>query len=77
MIYVHIYHTMASNGINEYALIYCRSYKMGNHLQNGDKSTLLSLDLNMFSEDAVTTESGNEFQMCITLIEKKFERKLW
>ena len=25
MIYVHIYHTMASNGINEYALIYCRS----------------------------------------------------
>ena len=47
------------------------------HLQNGDKSTLLSLDLNIFSEDAVTTESGNEFQMCITLIEKKFERKLW
>ena len=29
----------------------------------------------IFSEDAVTTESGNEFQMCITLIEKKFERK--
>ena len=32
--------------------------------------------LNIFSEDDVTTESGNEFQMCITLIEKKFERKL-
>ena len=51
---------------------------MGNFLQNGDKSTLLSFrNLNIFSEDAVTTESGNEFQMCITLIEKKFERKLW
>ena len=28
---------------------------------------MLSLDLNIASEDAVTTESGNEFQMCITL----------
>ena len=50
---------------------------MGNTYKMEDKSTLLSLDLNIFSEDAVTTESGNEFQMCITLIEKKFERKLW
>ena len=35
------------------------------HLQKGDKFTVHSLDLNISSEDEVTTVSGKEFQSLI------------
>ena len=61
-----------NNGINEYALIYWPVLKW----------VTLTKWRQVYVDEfrpkyAVTTASGNEFQMCITLIEKKFERKLW
>ena len=75
IIYVHIAYTKASNGICKCTYILPRTKRK--QLQKGDKFTVHSLDLNISSEDEVTTVSGTEFQILIIRTEKKLDLKFW